>query len=200
VNFFSGTCAWTFDMGAHLETLLEQKTGVTWYRQHVNAGGVGNVLLSKFAPASSSSTQLSYERGVAQMTIVVNGRNINLFSTHVDYANASWRTIQINEALRWLAGFSEPRIFMGDFNTWPGTTDYNLVAQPYQDAWTAAQSAGTATAYNGSGVTHGSSRFDYVFHSRTSVLSLLSVTVPDTRVNGIFASDHAPVIAVYRIN
>jgi len=32
VNFFSGVCAWTFDMGATLQSLLQQKTGVTWYR------------------------------------------------------------------------------------------------------------------------------------------------------------------------
>src|SRR6185295_16952060 len=36
VNFFSGECAWTFDMGERLQSLLQQKTGVTWYRQNGN--------------------------------------------------------------------------------------------------------------------------------------------------------------------
>jgi hypothetical protein len=31
--------------------------------------------------------------------------------------------------------------------------DYFLMATPYQDAWAAASSAGTATAYNGTGNT-----------------------------------------------
>ena len=57
--------------------------------------GVGNVILSRYPPVSSSSTLLDYGRGVAQMGIVVNGRNVNLFSTHVEYDNASWRPIQI---------------------------------------------------------------------------------------------------------
>jgi endonuclease/exonuclease/phosphatase family metal-dependent hydrolase len=204
VNFYSGECAWSFDMANHLESLLQQRTGQEWYRQIVNVyggtSGYGNVLLSRYAPISQGSTRLSYDRGVAQMTIVVNGRNINLFSTHMEYFNASWRPIQISEAVRWMSGYSEPRIVMGDFNMWPNTSDYYLMANPYQDAWVAAQSMGTASAYNGTGATHGDSRFDYVFHSRNSVLSLQSVRVPDPRVNGVYASDHAAVVATYRIN
>lgn len=207
VNFFSGECAWAFDMADRLESLLQQRTGVQWYRQIVNvyggSSGYGNVLLSKHAPSSQGATLLSNQRGVAQMTIVVNGRNVNLFSTHVEYYNSSWRTAQINEALRWMSGFSEPRIVMGDFNTWPGTSDYNLMASPYQDAWTAGQSTGVAWAYNGTGTTQtnaGTSRFDYVFYSRTSVLSLRSVRVPDTRVNGVYPSDHDPVVVEFRVN
>ena len=204
VNFYSGECAWSFDMADHLESLLQKRTGVEWYRQIVNVygggSGYGNVLLSRHRPSSQGSTLLSYSRGVAQMTIVVNGRNVNLFSTHVDYYNSSYRTTQIKEALRYMSSFSEPRIIMGDFNTWPGTSDYNLMAQPYQDAWTAAKSAGTGWAFNGSGATTGDSRFDYIFYSRTSVLSLLGVKVPDTRVNGVWPSDHHPVIAEFKVH
>ena len=56
-------------MGAQLQVLLEAKTGVTWYRQHVRSGGkgVGNVVLSRFPPVVASSTLLSYGRGIAQM-------------------------------------------------------------------------------------------------------------------------------------
>ena len=204
VNFYSGACAWSFDMADHLESLLQQRTGVEWYRQIVNvyggSSGYGNVLLSRHRPASQGSTLLSYERGVAQMTIVVNGRNVNLFSTHVDYYNSSYRTTQTREAVGYMSNFSEPRIMLGDFNTWPGTSDYYLMAQPYQDAWTAGQSAGTAWAFNGSGSTHGDSRFDYIYYSRNSVLSLRSVKVPDTRVNGVWPSDHHPVIAEFKVN
>ena len=199
VNFFSGTCAWDFDMGERLRSLVQQKTGVTWYKQHVNAGGVGNVLLSRHQPVSSTSTLLSYGRGVAQMTLSINGQLVNLFSTHVEYFTAWWRPIQIREAVQWMAGFGPRQIVMGDFNTWPDTSDYQIVATPYQDAWVAAQSAGTATAYNGTGATHGTSRLDYVFHERSTGLALQSVNVPDHRVNGVFASDHDPVVAVYTV-
>ena len=201
VNYYSGSCAWNFDMGAKLESLVEQKTGVTWYRKAVYgpSSGVGDVLLSRLPLISSSSTLLSYDRGVAHVAVVVNGRTVNLFSTHVDYDNASYRTTQIKQALSYFSGFTAPRIIMGDFNTNPGTSDYNLMATPYQDAWLAAKSIGTATSYNGTGNTHGGSRFDYVFFTRVSSLVLKSVNVPDTRVNGVWPSDHDPVVAVFSV-
>jgi len=199
VNFFSGECAWTFDMGVKIQSLLQQKTGVTWYLQSVNNGGFGNVLLSRYPPVSSSSFLLDFGRGVAQIGIVVNGRIVNLFSTHVEWFNAPWRPVQIAEAVAWVANFSEPRIVMGDFNTWPATSDYAIIGGVYQDAWAAASGAWTATSYNGTGATHGTSRFDYVFFSNIPALALQSVNVPDTRVNGVYASDHDPVVAVFAV-
>ena len=201
VKSFAGECSWEFDMSQRLQSLLQSKTGVTWYRKYVSIGSkAGNVLLSRYPLVSSSTTLLSYDRGVAQIGIVVNGRTINLFSTHVEYYNAGWRTTQINQALAWMRNFAEPRILMGDLNTRPDTSDYWLVATPYQDAWKAAQNAGTASSFNGTGNTHGGSRFDYVFYSRVSALTLKSVTVPDTRINGVYPSDHHPVVAVFEVN
>ena len=197
VKALAGECSWNFDMSVHLQSLLQSKTGVTWYRTFVLIAGTGNVLLSRYQPVSSSTTLLSNNRGVAQITLAVNGVHVNLFTTHVDFDNASWRTVQIEEALKWIGTFAAPRIVMGDFNTSPGTSDYLLVATPYQDSWVAAQSAGTATAYNGSGATRGTSRLDYVFYSRVAPFSIKSVNVPDTRANGVYPSDHDPVVAVF---
>jgi endonuclease/exonuclease/phosphatase family metal-dependent hydrolase len=204
VKTFAGACAYTFDMGQKLQSLLQQKTGLTWYRQYINVkggtSGAGKLLLSQYRPVSSSSTLLSYTRGVVQMGIDVNGRTVNVFSTHVEYFTSSWRPVQITEAVRWMSTFAEPRIMMGDFNTTPGTSDYSIIAKPYQDAWAAAKSAGTATAYNGTGATKDSVRFDYVFHSRVAAVSLKSVKVPDTRINGVFPADHDPVVAEFDVN
>jgi len=200
VNVFSGVCAWTFDMGEYLRSLIQQKTGVTWYRQSANPGiNAGDVLLSRYPLSTSSSTLLSFNRDVAQIGIVVNGRNVNLFTTHIEWDNPSWRPIQIAQALSWMTNFSEPRIMMGDFNTWPATSDYYIIATPYLDAWAAASNAGTATAYNGTGATHGTSRFDYAFFSNVATLALQSVNVPNTVVNGVYPSDHDPVVAVFTV-
>src|SRR4051812_32577383 len=199
VNFFSGVCAWTFDMGLKLKGLVEQKTGRTWYIQNVNAGNVGNVLLSRIRPVSSGSYLLDYNRGVAQMTLSVNGRYVNVFSTHIEYDVSSYRPIQIGEAVRYMSTFAEPRVVMGDFNTYAGTSDYYLIANTYGDAWVTAQNSGTAWSYNGTGATHGTSRFDYAFYSKVASLALTSVKVPDMRVNGIFPSDHDPVISIFTV-
>src|SRR5678815_2488698 len=131
------------------------------YRQAVNPNGVGNVILSRLPPVSSSYFILPNGRGVAQMGVVVNGRVVNVFSTHLEAFTASWRPEQIRQALSWLTNFSEPRVFMGDFNTWPGTPDYYALATPYQDAWVAALSSGTASSFNGTGATAESNRIDY---------------------------------------
>jgi endonuclease/exonuclease/phosphatase family metal-dependent hydrolase len=199
LNFYSGVCAYTFDMSERIQTLLQQKTGATWYRQSVNPNGVGNAILSRLPLVSASSALLDYGRGVAQVGVVVNGRTVNIFSTHVEYDNAAWRPIQINEAVRWMNNFAEPRIIMGDFNAWPGTADYSIIATVLQDAWAAAVSGGVASSYNGTGATHGDSRFDYAFYSRVAALALQSVNVPDTRVGGVFPSDHDPVITVLTV-
>jgi endonuclease/exonuclease/phosphatase family metal-dependent hydrolase len=203
VNFFSGSCAWTFDMGEKLQTLVQQKSGATWYRVDVNvtgdSRGYGNVILSRYRPVSSSSRLLSNERGVAHIGISVNGRTVNIFSTHVEYDHAAWRPAQIAEAVSWINTFAEPRIAMGDFNTNPATSDYNIIAKVTNDAWAVAKSAGTATSYNGTGATHNTSRFDYVFYSKTANLALTSVKVPDTRSGTVRASDHDPVVAVFTV-
>jgi endonuclease/exonuclease/phosphatase family metal-dependent hydrolase len=203
VSYYKGTCSYTADLGATLESLLEQMTGIAWYRNFVNAtgssSGVGNLILSVFPFTSSSTHLLSYERGVVQVGVVVNGRNINLFSTHVDYYNSSYRTIQTNEVKAWIGTFATPRILMGDFNTWPGTSDYQIIASSYLDAWVQAKTDGTATSYNGTGATRGASRFDYAYYSSGSWLVLKSVNVPDTRTSGVFPSDHDPVVAVFHV-
>jgi len=198
LNFYSGSCAYSFDMSERLQSLLQAKSGTTWYRQSVNPNGLGNALLSRIAPVSASSYILDNGRGVAQMGIPVNGRTVNVFSTHIAYDNASWRPAQISEALNWLNNFSQPRIFMGDFNTWEVTTDYYTLTGSYLDSWNRALNAGTASSYNGTGATEGLSRIDYVF-TAGSQLSLISVTVPNTIVNGVYPSDHDPVVAKFSV-
>jgi endonuclease/exonuclease/phosphatase family metal-dependent hydrolase len=200
VSYFSGDCSYTADQGATLEALLEKKTGKTWYRKSVNMSKISDVILSRYPFASTANHWLSYDRGIVQVGIVVNGRNVNVFSTHVDYYNATYRTIQTNQVKSWVANFAAPRIIMGDFNTWPGTLDYNIMASAYGDGWMEAKQIGTAWSFNGTGATHGTSRFDYAYQTKVSQIELKSVTVPNTCVNGVCASDHDPVISVYAIH
>jgi endonuclease/exonuclease/phosphatase family metal-dependent hydrolase len=185
--------------------LLQQKTGRTWYYVYARMDGnwgstswaVGNMLLSRFPFSSATPYALSYGRSVAQGTIVVNGRTINLFSTHVDYANASYRTTQTTEVKNWASGWAENRIIMGDFNTSPGTSDYNIMVGDYYDSWSEAVKKGTASSPSGAtGCTHGGSRFDYIYQSKkASSLMVDKVFV----VNGEGASDHDPLLAYFTV-
>jgi endonuclease/exonuclease/phosphatase family metal-dependent hydrolase len=98
-----------------------------------------------------------------------------------------------------MANFSTPRILLGDMNTWAATPDYYTLTSTLKDGWVTAQSAGTATAYNGTGNTEGESRIDYVLYSNVTALTIKSVNVPNTVVNGLKPSDHDPVVAVFSV-
>ncbi len=201
VGYFAGSCAYNLDMGAKLQALVEQKSGRTWHRKFAIRSGAkaGDLILSQFPFSSTSSRLLSNGGGVPQTMIVVNGRNINIFSAHVSWENADYRTKQTTEVRDYASTFSAPRIVMGDFNTWPNTSDYKILADVYHDSWVQAQKLGTATSYKSGGTTHGASRFDYVYYSKNSPLVLKSVSVPSTATNGVYASDHDPVIAVFEV-
>jgi endonuclease/exonuclease/phosphatase family metal-dependent hydrolase len=190
---------------ATYKALLQQKTGQTWYSVYARMDGdwsstswaVGNLLLSRFPFSSTSRYALSYNRSVARGTIIVNGRTVNVFSTHVDYANGSYRTTQTNQLRSWASSWAESRIIMGDFNTRPGTSDYNIMANYYYDAWAEAVRKGAYSSSSGTaGYTHGGSRFDYIYESKgASALSLIKTWV----VNSSGASDHDPVVATFAV-
>jgi endonuclease/exonuclease/phosphatase family metal-dependent hydrolase len=195
---------------ATYRSLLQQKTGRTWYYVYARMDGdwsstswsVGNVLLSRFPFSTTTKHELSTgAHSVAHGTIVVNGRTINLFSTHVSWDNASWRTTETRGVKSWASTWSENRIVMGDFNTWPGTSDYQIMASAYADSWAAGVKAGIASSPSGStGSTRGSSRFDYIYRSfGASALVLTRILVPNTSSGGVKPSDHDPVVATFTV-
>jgi endonuclease/exonuclease/phosphatase family metal-dependent hydrolase len=190
--------------------LLQQKTGQTWYCIYARMDGnwsstswsTGNALCSRYAFRTTTKYALSTgAHSVAHGTIVVNGRTINLFSTHVSWSNASWRTTETRQAKSIASTWSENRIVMGDFNTWPWTTDYQIMASAYFDSWAEGLKSGIASSPSGSvGSTKGTSRFDYIYRSfGASALSLTKIIVPATSVGGVKPSDHDPVVATFTV-
>jgi endonuclease/exonuclease/phosphatase family metal-dependent hydrolase len=190
--------------------LLQQKTGQTWYCIYARMDGnwsstawsTGNALCSRYAFRTTTKYALSTgAHSVAHGTIVVNGRTINLFSTHVSWSNSSWRTTETRQVKSIASTWSENRIVMGDFNTWPWTTDYQIMASAYYDSWAEGLKAGIASSPSGSvGSTKGTSRFDYIYRSfGASALVLTKVTVPNTSSGGAKPSDHDPVVATFTV-
>ena len=184
------------------QNLLQQRTGVTWYKVFVNAHGattgIGNLVLSKLPFIAAGTYQLSYGRAAVDATVDVNGRTINFTSVHLDSENASYRIKEISELLPWEAGLAENRLVLGDFNAWPAATEITTMKATYLDTWLAAQALGTAI---GNGITHGSHRIDYIFQSKgASNLILVSEQIYATAdANGVTPSDHQPVLAVFEV-
>ena len=212
------------DQGAIYQALLQQKTGVTWYKVWYGragaATGLGELILSKFPFIATSGQVLSGNRSALDATISVNGRTINFTSVHLDNATQSNRLEEISELLSWQTTLAENRIVVGDYNAWPNTTEIANMTKTYVDTWVAAKAAGTAVSWatNPEGITHGAHRIDYIFHSKGATnLNLLSAQVFDTsdhssktcsvtgtatcfkNSTGIDPSDHRPVMAVFDV-
>lgn len=187
------------------QSLLEQRTGVTWYQMFLTASGQptgnGNLVLSKL-PFVTTATRLLYDvRCAVDVTVVVNGRNISFTSVHLDNVAASNRVAEVGELLTFETGFADPRLILGDMNAWPGTNEMtDLISGGYIDTWPAAQTLGTAI---GDGITHGSHRIDYILLSKggTSALTLVSQQIFHTAdpVTGVTPSDHDPVLAIFNV-
>jgi endonuclease/exonuclease/phosphatase family metal-dependent hydrolase len=194
------------DDPALFASLLKQKTGVTWY-YHFTTGngaarGIGNLMMSRY-PLDAYGTQLlSDSRAIVNVTITVNGRTINVSSTHLDDASTTMRQTEIGEMTTWARSFAEQRIICGDMNAGPTSVEHAKLKSDYTDTWEKAVAAGTAIAYPGNtaGNTR-NTRIDYIYTSNSaSMLVLQSSQVVDTRdANGVMPSDHRPLLSIFTV-
>ena len=198
------------DQPARYQSLLESKTGKTWYLLFAqefgdwSSNGKGHVILSKYPFAATDRVAISYDRVIADARIVVNGRTISLLVTHLDPDSSTRRLAQAKEVTTWALAHPENRILTGDMNAWPDQTSIAEYNKTYNDSWTVATSKGTAYKYSGlspDGATK-KGRIDYIFYSRgVSNVSTVSSQVYDTRdSSGYMPSDHRPVLTTFQIN
>jgi endonuclease/exonuclease/phosphatase family metal-dependent hydrolase len=193
---------------AKLKAMLESKTGKRWYSYYRttqgSSRGNGNLILSRFPISSTGYCQLDSARVAAQVTVTVNGRNVNFYSTHLDSADSSSRRIAETKVLvKCLDNDGEQKIVAGDFNAQASSTEIAIMKNDYIDAWAKADANDDASSYSGNsrwGATR-NSRIDYVFYSKSaSRLSLKSAQVVDTRdSSGDMPSDHKPLIVTFTV-
>jgi len=198
-------------------SMLQQRTGVTWYSHWVAIGpgnNVGQQILSRYPFVSTGLQYLSFTRSVAQVTVSIGGRTINLFSTHLSPDSADWRYTQLAQISSFMSGFSEQKVLVGDFNLSPNWSEYTTMTSTNYDSWQEAFNVGTAIAYpdNPDGRTR-KGRIDYInFSKSASGLRLIEVRMPDQRdLNnrnvvisvgnsndwGVRPSDHNFIIATF---
>jgi endonuclease/exonuclease/phosphatase family metal-dependent hydrolase len=168
------------------QNMLQQRTGVTWYSHWVaisSGNNVGQQILSRYPLLSKGTLYLSFTRSVAQVTLSIGGKTVNLFSTHLSPESATYRQTQLSQINSWMAGFSEQRVLVGDFNLSPNWAEYTTMTSLSYDSWQQAFNAGTAISYpdNPEGRTR-KGRIDYINYSKTaSGLRLIEVRMPDQR-------------------
>jgi endonuclease/exonuclease/phosphatase family metal-dependent hydrolase len=194
------------DQPALFASLLKQKTGRTWYYNFCTANGAtkgnGNLVMSRYPLDVKADYHLSYNRCAAQITVHVNGRAINMISTHLDENSTSERLTEIGQLKSWATGLAEQRIIAGDFNAWPQTSETAKMITTYYDSWAQAVSKGLDVSYSGNpdGNTR-HTRIDYIYYSHgASALVLRRVQVFDTRnSSGVMPSDHRPLMATFTV-
>jgi endonuclease/exonuclease/phosphatase family metal-dependent hydrolase len=198
------------DQPARFRALIEAATGQKWYyhfaQEYGNwtSNGKGNLLLSRFPFVATGREVLSWERTIAFATVVVNGRNITVASTHWDPESRDRRLTQAKQTVSQAAQFADPRIVAGDLNAWPDQTSIAEFGKSYYDSWAKAEAAGTASSFSGNspfGATK-NGRIDYIWYSKGSstVLSVVKSQVPDTRdSSGRMPSDHRPVLTTFTV-
>jgi endonuclease/exonuclease/phosphatase family metal-dependent hydrolase len=203
----------SYDSGsgvAQYQAMLQQRTGVTWYALDIQdygdwtSPGIRNAILSKIPFSASYRHEYSTgrDRTVGGITVSVNGRHINVMSTHLDPYDESNRIAQVSQLVSYATGFAEDRIILGDFNALPYSSEVVTFTKAYYDGWAEAAKLGIqqSASDNPNGYTR-NGRIDYVFYSHgEQYLTLKSVQVVDTRdANGVMPSDHRPVLAVFGV-
>jgi endonuclease/exonuclease/phosphatase family metal-dependent hydrolase len=195
------------DYSVYYPAQLKLKTGRTWYSYYRTdngaAKGVGNLVLSRFPIASTSYCQLSGRRVAVNATVYVNGRLLNVWSTHLDSSSASGRLAEVKVLTACLGNFAQQRVVAGDFNATSTSTEMKLMAGTYYDAWAEAAADGTAQSYPGNtafGATR-RGRIDYVWASKgATALTITSAQVFDTRdARGYLPSDHKPLLVTFEV-
>jgi endonuclease/exonuclease/phosphatase family metal-dependent hydrolase len=183
---------------------LRARTGRTWSWHWIQksgyATGEGECVMTRLQIDARDDYLLSVSRSVAMARLNVNGRIVNVFSTHLDHQASSTRLTQVRQLVAWADNHSEQRIIAGDFNGWPGTPEINEMLRTHYDGWAVAVSKGVDVSYAGNpdGNTR-NTRIDYVWSSRgATALTVTRAQVFHTKgSDGI--SDHDALIVTYRV-
>lgn len=157
----------------------------------VTAGssGISNAILSRWPIAGVQIKGLPGNR--AAIAGVVNG--VTIVATHLDNATAQTRALQVGTLTAWPILSRALLVLCGDWNAAPGAPELQPLVSTFEDAWFVASASKVATAFNGTGATK-SRRIDAIF---SRGLTITRATVPDTRIAGVFPSDHHPLVVEF---
>ncbi|QZY28265.1 endonuclease/exonuclease/phosphatase family protein [Nocardioides coralli] len=153
-------------------------------------GASGNAVLSRYPIVTSGNQRLPsraglYGRGLVRATIDVDGRRVDVFSTHLEHASRRVRTQQAGAVVERVRQSPRPVVVGGDVNAVPGTPPLRRLQRAgLVDAW--------AVAGRGDGFTVPAyaprRRIDFVLADR-------SFRVRSTEVVLSSISDHRGVLA-----
>jgi len=159
-------------------------------------------------PLSILGTPLLVKRGYMTVDVKYRDQSLRFVSTHLESFHPAFRQLQAAELATVLAGEARPVILVGDLNSHPGTEgEAILAAAGFEDVWPAlhpTRPGFTCCFLEDLTKTQGaalSERIDYVLTRgalRPGKASVLGAK-RSSRVDGLWPSDHAGVLAAVRI-
>ncbi len=160
------------------------------YEEGSGTAVYGNAVLSRWPVIGSEVVQLPGREGLETRSLLVStidtgdvAGQITFACTHFSYEELEARAAQMSAAAAVLAQCAAPVIFVGDFNTTPGSPELAPLLETFTDCW--------AAVGDGPGLTcpavQPEERIDFVLAGAGVVP--VSAVVPDTD-----ASDHRPVV------
>ncbi len=122
------------------------------------------------------------------------GKDFLVFNTHLDHVSDEARINGIAVVLDKIAQFGGlPSVIMGDFNALEGSETYTSAVTHFMDAQYAAEATMEGHTYQNWGNPDKYKRLDYFMISKTGWHALRYAVVDPVR-NGIYTSDHCPIV------
>ena len=128
------------------------------------------------------------------LTDNASGQDFVVFNTHLDHVSDEARINGIAVVLDKIEAFgSLPAVIMGDLNAEEGSKTYISATENFLDARYDAAETTDSHTYQNWGNMEKACRIDYFMVSKTG-FNVLSYAVVDNVHNGVYASDHCPIV------
>ena len=128
------------------------------------------------------------------LTEKASDRDFVVFNTHLDHVSDEARIKGIAVVLEKIAEFGGlPSVIMGDFNALEGSQTYLSATEHFLDAQYAAAETMESHTYQNWGNPDKFKRLDYFMVSKSG-FSVEQYRVVQPIHNGIYASDHCPIV------
>ena len=134
------------------------------------------------------------------LTEKASGRDFVVFNTHLDHVSDEARINGIAVVLDKIAQFGGlPSVIMGDFNALEGSETYTSAVTHFMDAQYAAEATMEGHTYQNWGNPDKYKRLDYFMISQTG-WHVLRYSVVDPVREGVYTSDHCPIVLEMTLN
>lgn len=122
------------------------------------------------------------------------GKELAVFNTHLDHISEKARINGINLILEKLKAFGGyPCVIMGDFNAEENSETYKAAAALFDDAKYSAAITVSGATYQNFGKSLNRENIDYFMISKTGI-DVNEYKIVDTTYDGVYPSDHFPIV------